>query len=71
MRNPLLILTLLTATVGAAAPAATQVNNFHVRVSASTASAGVEVQGLQFEVKHPELRSGAVQFREVVFSAST
>jgi hypothetical protein len=29
MRDPLLILTLLTATVGAAAPAATQVNNFH------------------------------------------
>jgi len=29
MRDPLLILTLLTATVGAAAPGATQVNNFH------------------------------------------
>jgi putative adhesin len=29
MRNPLLILTLLTATAGAAATAATQVNNFH------------------------------------------
>jgi len=29
MRDPLLILTLLTATVGAAAPTATQVNNFH------------------------------------------
>ena len=29
MRNPVLILTLLTATAGAAATAATQVNNFH------------------------------------------